>query len=41
MTEFALPQTGRSREEVLDTMRAARDPGKGGWTARLFAGRAV
>ena len=25
MTEFALPQTGRSREEVLDTMRAARD----------------
>jgi sphinganine-1-phosphate aldolase len=25
MTDFALPQSGRSREEVLDTMRAARD----------------
>jgi glutamate/tyrosine decarboxylase-like PLP-dependent enzyme len=25
MTDFALPQSGRSREDVLDTMRAARD----------------
>jgi len=25
MTDFALPQSGRSREEVLDTMRAVRD----------------
>ena len=25
MTVFAFPQTGRSREDVLDTMRAARD----------------
>jgi len=25
MTAFTLPQTGRSREDVLDTMRAARD----------------
>jgi len=25
MTDFALPQSGRSRDEVLDTMRAVRD----------------